>query len=70
MRPSPFKVLVAVGCAYELLALPERTPFPTISRLCNAGVDHAAPHVRVAAWAFAGGLAVHLLGLDRPPARR
>jgi len=65
-----FKVVVAAGCLYELAALPPRSPLPTISRLCNAGVDHTSPAARLAAWMFAGGLALHLLGLDRPVSKR
>lgn len=62
-----FKVVVAAGCVYELAALTPgrgRRP-PTISHLCATGARHTSLEARLVAWMFAGGLAAHLLGLER-----
>lgn len=60
-RPDPFRVVVAVGCAYELAALPQRSPLPTISQLCATGARH--PLARWGVFLFGGALTAHLLGL-------
>ncbi len=54
-----FRYIVAAGCIYELAALPDRSPLPTISRVVNNLNDH--PVLRVVAWAWSGGWAWHFL---------
>ena len=57
---TPFRWLVAAGCVYELAALHERSPLPTISRVVNLLASH--PVLRVFAWGWAGAWAWHFLG--------
>ena len=57
------RMIVALGCAYELVALPHRSPFPTISELANRATYHR--HARFAIWWFVGYAAAHLFGVDR-----
>jgi hypothetical protein len=66
LRPSteegdmtPFRWLVAAGCVYELAALHERSPLPTISKLLNTAASH--PVLRVLTWAWCGAWAWHFL---------
>ena len=56
---TPFRWLVAAGCLYELAALHERSPLPTISRVVNMMSGHRT--LRVIAWAWAGAWAYHFL---------
>ena len=56
---TPFRWLVAAGCVYELAALHERSPLPTISKALNACAGH--PTLRVVAWAWCGAWAWHFL---------
>lgn len=59
---TPFRWLVAAGCTYELVALHERSPFPTISRVMN--VFHQNSVLRVVTWAWCGAWAWHFLGTE------
>ena len=56
---SWWKWTVAVGCAYEIAALHERSPLPTISRLLNLCSNHRT--LRAVAWVWAGAWAWHFL---------
>jgi hypothetical protein len=60
-----FSVLVGIGCAYELCALPRRSPLPTITFISNTGAAHARKPFKFMAWSFGGYAAAHLVGLDR-----
>ena len=62
--PRPFRVAVAIGCIYELAALPDRTPIPTISAISQHGSRHR--RFRVVSWLWAGYAAAHMLDLDKP----
>jgi hypothetical protein len=62
LRPSPLRTAVAIGCVYELLALPDRSPLPTISSISQRGASHR--RFRFLSWAWAGYAAAHMLGLD------
>ena len=46
------RLLIGSGCAYELAALPERSPLPTITNIVGVGRRHPSPLARlaVAAW--------------------
>lgn len=52
--------LVALGCAYELLALPKRSPLPTITSLVKT-IGRAHPIGRILAWAWCGFWVWHFL---------
>lgn len=54
-----FRWMVAVGCLYEIAALPSWSPLPTISRMINVLNDH--PLLRIIAWIWSGGWAWHFL---------
>ena len=56
---TPFRWLVAAGCCYELAALHERSPLPTISRILNTLAAH--PILRVLAWGWCGVWSWHFL---------
>jgi len=56
---TPFRWLVAAGCCYELAALHDRSPLPTISRVVNVLAAHRT--LRVAAWAWCGAWTWHFL---------
>ena len=56
---TPFRWLVAAGCAYELAALHERSPLPTISKVLNVCSTHR--WLRSVAWVWAGAWAWHFL---------
>lgn len=56
---TPFRWIVAAGCVYEVAALHERSPLPTISRVLNACAGH--PILRVFAWLWCGVWAWHFL---------
>jgi hypothetical protein len=58
-RMTPFRWLVACGCLYEVAALHERSPLPTISRLLNACAGHR--WLRAVAWLWCGVWAWHFL---------
>jgi len=60
---TPFRWLVAAGCAYEISALHERSPFPTISNILNR--LHSSPILRVLTWAWCGAWAWHFMGDTR-----
>ena len=62
---TPFRWLVAAGCAYEVAALHERSPLPTISRLLNLASTH--PFARVATWLWCGAWAWHFLVATESP---
>ena len=64
------KLVVAAGCVYELVALPDRTDWHTISHLCNEAVRHVSWRKRMLAWSFMGALVFHLIGLERPIVNR
>ena len=55
------KVIVAIGCTYELAALPNRSPLPTITALIRMARRHASRPLRVAAWAWCGVWCFHFL---------
>jgi len=61
--PPPLRVAVAVGCLYELVALPERSPLPTISELVQRG--SRSRRFRVAVWLWCGYVSAHFMGVDR-----
>ena len=63
MRFDPLRTLVAVGCLYELAALPERSPLPTLSAIMNDATR--STRGRFLAWWLVGYLAAHLFGVDR-----
>ncbi len=56
---TPFRWLVAAGCVYELAALHQQSPLPTISRILNVCAGH--PTLRVLTWAWCGAWAWHFL---------
>ena len=56
---TPFRWLVAAGCVYELAALHERSPLPTISRVLNLLAAH--PVWRFVAWAWCGAWTWHFI---------
>lgn len=56
---SPGKWAVGAGCFYELLALPERSPFPTITNIVTTVRRH--PRLKWAAWFWVGVWAAHFL---------
>jgi hypothetical protein len=56
---TPFRWLVAAGCVYELAALHERSPLPTISRVLNMASGHRV--LRVLTWAWCGAWAWHFI---------
>lgn len=58
-RKLDFRYIVAVGCLYEIAALPSWSPLPTISRIINTLNDY--PKLRVLAWVWSGGWAWHFL---------
>ena len=60
--PDPLKTLVAVGCVYELAALPDRSPLPTISDLMHRAT--MSRRARFVAWWLVGYSAAHLFGVD------
>ena len=53
------KRFVRLVCSYELLALPERSPLPTITTLTHANRAHTG--VKALVWAVLGVLCFHLL---------
>ena len=57
---TPFRWLVAAGCAYEVAALHDRSPLPTISKVMN--ILHRHPVLRVLTWAWCGAWAWHFIG--------
>jgi hypothetical protein len=61
---TPFRWLVAAGCAYEIAALHDRSPLPTISRILNLAAQHRT--LRVVTWAWCGAWAWHFLVAPRP----
>jgi hypothetical protein len=56
---TPFRWLVAAGCVYELAALHERSPLPTISKVLNVASER--PALRVVTWAWCGAWAWHFI---------
>ena len=56
---TPFRWLVAAGCAYEIAALHQASPLPTISTIVNWLAKH--PVLKVTAWAWCGAWAWHFL---------
>lgn len=56
---TPFRWMVAAGCVYELAALHERSPLPTISRILNVLAGH--PILRVVTWGWCGAWAWHFI---------
>lgn len=56
------RAVVAVGCLYELAALPDASPLPTISRIVNE--LNSRKITRVLAWAWSGGWAWHFMVRD------
>ncbi len=52
---TPFRWLVAVGCTYEIVALHERSPLPTLSHIANRASTH--PLARVFVWGWWDGYA-------------
>lgn len=57
-RPHAFKLVVAIGCAYELVAL--WSPLPTITEVVHRARRHRV--WRVAAWAWCIGWCYHFNG--------
>lgn len=55
------RIVVAIGCVYELAAL--WSPLPTITELVHRGRHHSVHRWRVVAWAFIGLSVMHFLGL-------
>jgi hypothetical protein len=49
-RLNPGRALIAVGCLYELAALPERSPLPTITKLVRRMRHHRVLRVAAFAW--------------------
>lgn len=47
---DPTRAVIAVGCIYELCALPERSPLPTISDLVNLLRNHNKLWIMALAW--------------------
>lgn len=60
---NPFRWLVVVGCGYELAAIHERSPLPTVSTLVGRASTH--PWLRLLAWAWCGAWAYHFLVVDQ-----
>lgn len=60
---NPFRWLVAAGCVYELAALHEKSPLPTISAVLNLFAGHKV--LRVLTWAWCGGWAYHFMESSR-----
>ena len=56
---TPFRWLVVAGCTYELAAIHEKSPLPTISRTLNICSAHKLG--RFAAWMWCGAWAYHFL---------
>lgn len=61
---SPWRIAVAVGCAYEIVALVSDR-VPTISEVVVSASEH--PAGRFAAWLFVGGWSYHFLVRPQPP---
>lgn len=61
--PNPFRAAVAAGCIYELVALHDSTPVPTISAISQMGSRHR--RFRIISWMWAGYAAAHMLDLDK-----
>lgn len=61
--PSPLRALVAIGCLYELAALPDRSPLPTISDVLQRA--SRSRRLRVGVWLWCGYVAAHFMGVDR-----
>jgi len=61
--PDPLRTLVAVGCVYELIALSDRSPLPTISTLMHRATR--SKRGRFLAWWAVGYASAHLFGVDR-----
>ena len=60
------KLVVGVGCVYELYSLPKKTPTPTITLINNTAVrSPGLSPAKVGAFAFGGYAAAHLWGLDQ-----
>lgn len=56
------KIVIAAGCVYELAALPERSPLPTITTIVKR--SHRHPYLRVLAWIWGGVWAAHWFDID------
>jgi len=61
--PLFLRGIVAIGCIYELSALPDATPWQPITGLCHQGLDDGGVGL-VIALLFIGYLSGHLHGLD------
>lgn len=53
------RAVIAVGCTYELLALPESSPLPTITNI--VAELRRTPHLKWAAWVWVGVWSAHFL---------
>lgn len=51
------RVIIAAGCLYELAALPDRSPLPTITEIIKATNRHR--RLKVLAWLWGGVWAAH-----------
>ena len=60
---TPLRWAVAVGCAYELAALHELSPLPTITEVLKT--THRHPIGRFLVWMWCGFVAWHFM---EPPA--
>lgn len=49
------KIVVAVGCCYELVALPERSPLPTLTDISTRPRRHPLPWLFAFVWWAAAG---------------
>lgn len=58
-----FRWVVAAGCVYELSALHESSPLPTISGVAERFNRH--PVLRVITWGWCGAWAWHFMGSPR-----
>lgn len=50
LRLNPGRAIIAAGCLYELAALPERSPLPTITTLVRRARHHRVLRVVAFAW--------------------